>query len=35
MFNSWFMRDLKVKGLKVIASVDKKEIRPLYTLCFY
>jgi hypothetical protein len=35
MLNSWFMHDLKVKGLKVVTSADKEEIRPLYTLCFY
>jgi hypothetical protein len=29
------MRDLKIKGLKVVASADKEEIRPLYTLYFY
>jgi hypothetical protein len=29
------MRDLKVKRLKVIASADKEEIKPLYTFCFY
>jgi hypothetical protein len=35
MLNSWFMRDLKVKGLKIITSMDKEEIGPLYTFCFY
>jgi hypothetical protein len=29
------MRDLKVKGLKIITSTDKEEIRPLYILCLY
>jgi hypothetical protein len=29
------MRDLKIKGLKVVISIDKEEIRPFYIFCFY
>jgi hypothetical protein len=29
------MRDLKIKGLKIVANMDKEEIGPLYTFCFY
>jgi hypothetical protein len=35
MFNSWFIRDLKVKKLKIVTNANKEEIGPLYTFCFY